>query len=160
MVIGGLPPGSGQDMIANWFAEEGVPRDRLELLPRSGTAVYMQQHHRVDICLDTFPYTGHTTTIDALWMGVPVVTLVGDTAVSRGGLSILAQVGLENLCATNDVEFVEVASGLASDIARLAQLRSTLRQRLMSSPVGDVKQFTREIESAIRFAWRTWCDGN
>ncbi|HLZ10393.1 MAG TPA: hypothetical protein VKT80_17525, partial [Chloroflexota bacterium] len=154
------PRGRARQELAASMSKAGIDAQRITFRDRRPRADYLKLYHEIDICLDTFPYTGHTTTIDALWMGVPVVTLVGDTAVSRGGLSILAQVGLENLCATNDVEFVEVASGLASDIARLAQLRSTLRQRLMSSPVGDVKQFTREIESAIRFAWRTWCDGN
>ena len=98
-----------------------------------------------------------TTTFDALWMGVPVVTLVGQTIVGRAGLSQLINLSLPELIARTPDEYVQIAAGLASDLARLSQLRGSLRQRMQSSPLMDAPRFARSIEAAYRTMWQRWC---
>jgi predicted O-linked N-acetylglucosamine transferase (SPINDLY family) len=90
-------------------------------------------------------------------MGVPVVTLAGKIAVARAGVSILSQIGLEELIARTPEHYSQIAAGLASDLPRLANLRSTLRQRMQNSPLMDAGRFARDVESAYRAMWRTWC---
>jgi len=108
--------------------------------------------------LDTFPFTGGTTTCHALWMGVPVVSLVGDTATSRGGASLLYAVGLGELVAQTPDQYVDIASGLAQDAARLTALRVGLRERMRASALMDARRFTHHLESAYRSMWRSWCE--
>jgi predicted O-linked N-acetylglucosamine transferase (SPINDLY family) len=151
------PAGRARAEFANFMAYRGITPDRISFLDRRPRPDYLKLYHDIDIVLDTSPYTGHTTTLDALYMGVPVVTLPGETAVSRGGLSILAQVGLPELVAPDDTTFTRIATTLAQTPDYLATLRSTLRPRLMSSPLADTVRFTRDMESAIRTAWRLWC---
>jgi predicted O-linked N-acetylglucosamine transferase (SPINDLY family) len=109
--------------------------------------------------LDPFPYNGHTTSLDALWMGVPVVSLAGKTRVSRGGLSILSNLGLPELVAVTEEEYVEIATRLANDLPRLAAWRATLRPRMEASVLMDAPRFARQIEAAYRARWRQWCAG-
>jgi predicted O-linked N-acetylglucosamine transferase (SPINDLY family) len=112
----------------------------------------------VDIALDTFPYNGTTTTCETLWMGVPVVTLTGDTHVARMGLSILDAIGLSDLAqATTTTAYVETAVKLAGDVERLRELRARLREMILSSPLADAARLARQIESAYRTLWREWC---
>jgi protein O-GlcNAc transferase len=119
---------------------------------------YFELYHQIDIALDTFPYGGGTTTCDALWMGAPVIALVGKTAVGRGGLSILSNIGLPELVARSEAEYARIAIDLAGDLPRLGNLRSTLRQRMEQSPLMDAPRFARNIEAAYRRMWRAWCD--
>lgn len=119
--------------------------------------MYTQNYRRIDIALDTFPYTGGTTTCDALWMGVPTVTRMGPMGISRMGASILGTVGLSELIARDAAEFMRIASGLASDPGRISQLRLTMRDRLFNSPLVDAKGFTRNLQGAYRRAWGEWC---
>ncbi|MGA2440214.1 MAG: tetratricopeptide repeat protein [Tepidisphaeraceae bacterium] len=135
----------------------GVEGARVEFVAHQPRELYLRTYHRIDVVLDTFPYNGHTTTLDSLWMGVPVVTLVGDTVVGRAGLSILCNAGLPELVARDGNEFVRCAVGLASDPARLGRLRECLRARLLGSPLMDAKGFTAAIESAYRRMWENWC---
>jgi predicted O-linked N-acetylglucosamine transferase (SPINDLY family) len=114
-------------------------------------------YQRLDIALDTFPYNGHTSSLEALWMGVPVVSLVGETPVSRAGLSQLSNLGLPELVAHSESEYVHIAECLASDLSRLAELRSTLRDRMRGSVLMDAPRFARQIEKAYREMWRAWC---
>jgi predicted O-linked N-acetylglucosamine transferase (SPINDLY family) len=111
----------------------------------------------IDIGLDTVPYNGHTTSLDAFWMGVPVVTLVGPTVVGRAGSSQLRNLGLPELIASSPEQYVEVAAELARDLPRLSNLRATLRRRMQSSPLMDAPRFARNIEAAYRGMWRRWC---
>ena len=139
------------------LAREGVEARRVEffeLLPRRE---YLELYHRLDIVLDTFPYNGHTTSLDALWMGVPVVSLAGDAPVSRAGLSQLTNLGLPDLVAHSESEYVNTATTLAGDLPRLAQLRSTLRNRMENCILMDAPHFTRQVEAAYRSMWRNWC---
>jgi protein O-GlcNAc transferase len=135
----------------------GADPARLIGLPHESRLKYFKNYHRIDLALDPFPYTGHTTTLDGLWMGVPVVTLPGPTVVSRGSLSILTNVGLAELAAKNKADYVALAVALARDKARLRELRAGLRGRLERSVLMDAKRFARQMESAYRAIWRKWC---
>lgn len=124
-----------------------------ELPPGGHLAVYA----RVDACLDTFPFCGHTTTCEALFMGVPTVTLAGKFFAGRMGASLLPAVGLDDLVAADAEGFVAAAARLAADPAALAELRRGLRDRLLASPLCDGAGFTRHLEAAYRDMWAAWC---
>jgi predicted O-linked N-acetylglucosamine transferase (SPINDLY family) len=140
------------------FAAHQVAPDRLELLSHmEGVAGHLGAYARVDIALDAFPYGGTTTTCEALWMGVPVVTLAGRVHASRVGASLLTGLGLTDLIADSQDAFVAAAAGLAREPARLAALRSALRPRLLGSPLCDAPAYARKVEAAFRQMWRTFC---
>jgi protein O-GlcNAc transferase len=141
------------------FASQGVTRDRITLVPRLPREQYLRRYHHIDIALDPFPYNGHMTSCDALWMGVPVVSLRGQTSVGRGGVSLLGNLGMTELLAEEKDQYVAIATSLAHDAPRLASLRATLRQRMANSPLCDAGLFTRGVESLYREMWRRWCPG-
>ena len=136
------------------FAAAGVDPDRLDFTGRIAHAEYLAQYNRIDLGLDTFPFAGGTTTLDAAWMGVPVVTLSGGTALHRGGVSIAMNLGLPEFVARSPDEFVHRAAQLAGDPDRLGRLRAGLRARLEASPLGDGPRFVRHLEAAFREAWK------
>jgi protein O-GlcNAc transferase len=142
------------------LAREGIDPERVEFVSYLPRRRYLELYHRIDIGLDTFPYNGHTTSLDSLWMGVPVVTLVGKTAVSRAGWCQLSNLGLCELAATTAEQFVRIAVDLSEDLPRLSALRGTLRQRMEHSPLMDGPRFARNIEAAYRQMWRVWCENN
>jgi len=152
-----VPVGSPQERVRQAFAQNTIDLQRLELVPRVSVAQYFATYQQIDIALDTFPYVGGTTSCDALYMGVPVVSLAGPRPTSRGGLSILSNVGLPDLVASTPDEYVQIAAALAGDLPRLDQLRRTLRQRMEQSPLMDAPRFTRDVEDAFRTMWRRWC---
>jgi predicted O-linked N-acetylglucosamine transferase (SPINDLY family) len=117
----------------------------------------MQQYKRIDICLDTLPANGHTTSLDSYWMGVPVITLVGPTVEGRAGWSQLNNLKLTELAARDENGFVNIATEWANDLSRLGELRRTLRERMRNSPIMDAKLFARNVESAYRLMWHAWC---
>jgi predicted O-linked N-acetylglucosamine transferase (SPINDLY family) len=135
----------------------GVQSSRVQFVCRCSHRDYLRLYDRIDIGLDSFPYNGHTTSLDSLWMGVPVLTLVGNTPVARAGWSQLSNLKLTELAAQSPGQFVQIAAALARDLPRLATLRSSLRHRMEASPLMDAQQFTRGIESAYRTIWRNWC---
>jgi protein O-GlcNAc transferase len=156
----GLGDKSVREQIYRRFASRGVQPDRLEIRGHEPNVVsHLAAYNRMDIALDTFPYHGTTTTCEALWMGVPVVSLAGQTHVSRVGVSLLNSVGLPELIAQMQKEYVEIAIELAKDLPRLAKLRHMLRPRMRASPLMDAPRFARNIESAYREMWRDWCAG-
>ncbi len=134
----------------------GVPARRVEFISFQPRAQYLREYQRIDIALDTVPYTGHTTSLDSLWMGVPVVTLAGQTAVSRGGLSLLSSVDATELVATRADEFVRIATTLAQNRDRLTDLRRSLRDRMQRSPLMNAPQFARHFEAAMCQMWQVW----
>ena len=150
--------GSHRQRILSHFQRGGIGPDRIQFIARLPVDAYFQQWNQIDIGLDPFPYGGGTTTCDALWMGVPVVSMIGKTAVSRGGLSILSTIGLDNLVAKDAESYVEIASGVAADAKRLADLRAALRQRMQSSLLMDAPAFARNVERTFRKIWHGWCD--
>jgi predicted O-linked N-acetylglucosamine transferase (SPINDLY family) len=128
------------------FAEQGILPERLLL---EGDEATLAAYHRVDIILDTFPYNGASSSIQALWMGVPVLTLSGDRFTARRGASILANVELNDWIAFDDDDMVAKAMNFAVDTDYLATLRSTLRQHLLASPLVDTINFARHFEAAL-----------
>jgi protein O-GlcNAc transferase len=153
------PEGSARAWVLRVLAQEGIGGERVRFTAKLPREQYLALYQQMDIALDTVPYNGHTTSLDALWMGVPVVTLVGQTVVGRAGWSQLMNVGLRELAAHTAEEFVEMAVGLAGDKVRLAELRGSLRQKLQGSPIMDQVGFARDIEAAYRMMWRAWCAG-
>ncbi len=151
------PAGSARQRALEFLGKCGIDRARTEFVDPAPLGQYLQRYSRIDIGLDTFPYNGHTTSLDALWMGVAVVTLVGKTVVGRAGLSQLTNLGLTDLVTTSADQYVQVAAGLAGDLPRLCDLRAGLRQRMRASALTDAPRFARNIESAYRDMWRRWC---
>jgi protein O-GlcNAc transferase len=140
------------------LSERGVAPERVEMLPWLDDATAHQAaYNRVDIALDPFPYNGTTTTCEALWMGVPVVTLRGDRHAGRVGASLLGQIGLTELVANSVEEYVEIARTLARNGERLEEFRHSLRPRIAASSLCDGPAFARKIEAAFRRVWRDWC---
>ncbi len=147
-----------QEHFAERFARAGIGRERLELLgwlarPEEHLALYS----RVDLALDPFPYNGITTTCEALWMGVPVLTLAGDRHAARVGVSLLSRLALEPFIARDEADYERIALDLAGDPARLAGWRAQLRPRMRDSTLCDGGRFAREFEQALRGMWRAWC---
>ena len=141
------------------LGKRGVAAERVELMVwLPGAAEHLEMYHQVDIALDPFPYNGTTTTCEALWMGVPVLTLRGDRHAGRVGASLLSQISLPDLIANSVEEYVEIAVALASEPARLMDLRRSLRPRIAASPLCDGRAFARKIEAAFRTMWQHWCE--
>ena len=150
--------GSVRQRLIDFFGISGISPERLELIERMPDFLgHLALYGRVDIALDTFPYHGTTTTCEALWMGVPVVTLGGETHVPRVGVSLLSNLGRREWIATTRAAYVDQAVRLAGDFQRLAGLRATLREELLASPIMDAPAFARDMEAAYRKMWRTWC---
>lgn len=140
------------------FEQHGISRDRVELAPMvPNYEEHFRYYNRVDIALDPFPYNGTTTTCEALWMGVPVITLEGSRHVSRVGTSILSQLGLTECIARDPSDYIVLAEALAKDLDRLASLRSNLRERMHASLLCDGKTFTRKLEGSYQKFWQRWC---
>jgi protein O-GlcNAc transferase len=140
------------------FKAEGIAEERIDLLGAiPGLEAHLNYYNHVDISLDTFPYNGATTTLEALWMGVPVVTLFGGRTASRYGLSFVDALGLRELATDDPERFAVIAADLASNLPKLAQLRSELRERMQHSPLCDEANFARALESAYRQMWQLWC---
>lgn len=147
-----------QNRVLAAFSKNGVSADRIIFESRhSARNEHLTLLQRIDIALDPFPFNGSTTTFEALWMGVPLVTLAGARFVSRVGASALTQIGLTDLIAEDIDGYIDRAVRLASDIPQLASLRRTLRDRLAASPLCDADTHARALESVLRQVWRTWC---
>ncbi|MDR3474353.1 MAG: tetratricopeptide repeat protein [Devosia sp.] len=140
------------------FAAHDVGADRLVLQAAvTDYGAHLARYQDVDIALDPFPYAGGTTTIEALWMGVPVLTLRGDRYAAHMGESIMHNMGMQEWIASDTAEYVRRAAAVAADIDTLATLRGGLRQRLLASPLMDAPRFARNLEAAFRGMWQNWC---
>jgi predicted O-linked N-acetylglucosamine transferase (SPINDLY family) len=140
------------------FVEQGISPGRIILRHRTSTlGEHLAMYSEIDIALDTFPYNGTTTTCEALWMGVPVVTLAGRLHAGRVGVSLLNQVGHPEWIADSRDAYVAIACALARDPARLAAIRAGLRTELLASPLCDAQGFTRRLENALREMWVKAC---
>jgi predicted O-linked N-acetylglucosamine transferase (SPINDLY family) len=152
------PSDSAQARVRSIMAARNVAADRIEFLEgRLPTDDYLRAHHRMDIYLDPFPYAGHTTSLDALWMGVPLITLAGRTDVGRSGIFLLTNLNMQELIAQTKQDYALKSAALANDLPRLAGYRGALRQRMLQSPLLDTPRFARNIEAAYRQMWRDWC---
>jgi predicted O-linked N-acetylglucosamine transferase (SPINDLY family) len=134
-----------------------VAENRVEFMAFLPRVEYLKMYHRIDICLDTLPYNGHTTSLDSFWMGVPVITLLGKTVAGRAGWCQLCNLNLKELANRSEEQFVNTAAALAADMPRLAALREGLRAKMAASPLMDAERFARNMETAYREMWRRWC---
>ena len=145
------------DRFVGEFAAHGIVGDRIELQGSSGHRAFMGEYGHIDIVLDPFPYSGGLTTCEALWMGVPTITLPGETFASRHSVSHLSNAGLADWVTGSVDEYIEMAVARAADLDALADLRSGLREKVRRSPLCDAPRFGRGLGGALRHAWRVWC---
>src|SRR5262249_11056271 len=139
------------------LAEEGISAERVVLLQQGDRAAHFAAYGDIDIALDPFPHGGGMTTLESLWMGVPVVTAPGRTMCSRLAAATLTAAPLTHFIATDHEHYVQLAANKASELEALAQLRSTLRQRLANSEFGDAVRYARAVERHYRSMWQEWC---
>ncbi len=155
----------------NWYEAETVRSRVHSALDRAGIdrsrvvfpaiapshLEHLEIYNEIDVALDTFPFSGSTTTFDALVMGVPVVTLPGWSMVSRWSATMLQGVGLESLIAESPEDYLDIAADIVADRDRLADLRSNLRARFAASPLCDARRRAGQVERLYRAVWRRWC---
>jgi predicted O-linked N-acetylglucosamine transferase (SPINDLY family) len=139
------------------FSKRGIPDQRLILEDYGPREQYLAAYQRVDIGLDPFPYPGGTTTAEALWMGVPVLTLAGEAFIARQGVGLMMNAGLADWIASDPDDYVQKALAHASNISALSALRARLRQQVLASPVFDAQRFAMHFDEALRTMWRVWC---
>jgi len=139
------------------MAKNGIAEDRIEFAANRPRLDYLALYQKVDLGLDTFPYNGHTTSLDSFWMGVPVVTCIGDTVVGRAGWSLLSNLGMRELAAESLDAFVQTAVDLAQNLPQLEAWRLELRSRMEASPLMDGEKFARGMEAIFREIWQQWC---
>ncbi len=160
MIVAGIPVEAGRNQrLADWFAAEGIAPARVRFHGRCAMDAYLALHHEVDICLDTLPYSGGTTTYHAYWMGVPTLTVAGPTPASRQGAAIMSQVGLDSFIAASAPDFIAKGVDWANRLNELAQVRLSLRERWRQSPIRDPDVIASSLVSAIRHMWSRWCAG-
>ncbi|HEX3683240.1 MAG TPA: tetratricopeptide repeat protein [Bryobacteraceae bacterium] len=153
------PNSENRNRLLREFADRGIEDDRLRLIGARTHSESLACMAQADIALDTFPYQGQTTTCECLWQRVPVVALSGNYHVARVGSAILQRAGLSDLATCSPESYVRCAVDLANDLPRLADLRASMRDRLLSSTLLDGRNLAREIEQAYREVWRAWCRG-
>lgn len=154
----GLGDADSRARVLAEFGRHGIAADRITALPMEGALqAHLARYHEMDIALDPFPFNGTTTTLEALWMGVPVIALAGNRHSGRVGASILANAGLAGLVAPNTRDYAGIAAQLAADGDRLTALRGTMRERIAACPLRDQARFIRALEEAYRGMWKNWC---
>ena len=145
--------------VASFFEQEGVAAERVRFLTRAPRLEYFDYYQSIDVCLDSLPYGGHTTSLDALWMGVPTVSLRGHSIVGRACDTFANNLGLPELVTTTEAEFVAQAVAMVADLDALSRLRQGLRARMQASRLMDGPRFARNMEAAYRAAWQRHCSG-
>lgn len=148
-----------REKLVEKFARLGIDADRLIIKGQFAShEEHFRAYNQVDIALDPFPYPGITTTMEALWMGVPVLSMRGRRFISHQGETILHNLGLPQWIADNEDDYVAKAAALAGDVTALAELRADLRERLLALPLCDAPRFARNFEAALRGMWQGWCE--
>lgn len=160
LVMAGMPEdGTGHELLRDWLREEGVDPARVRFHPRTGMGDYLAMHNEIDLCLDTFPYSGGTTTFHALHMGVPTLTIAGRTMAGRQTACILEHNGLDRFIADDAEDFVRKGIAISRDLAGLAALRAGLRGSSPLSAADAVPRLAGALENAFRMMWERWCAG-
>ena len=159
LLVAGMPAGDGHGQLLSWLEDEGIAPHRLEFHGRAGMVDYLALHNRVDLALDTFPYTGGTTTMHAGWMGVPTLTLAGGSVPGRQSASFLEHSGLAHFIATDIEDFVARGTAICADLAALAAIRGALRGHFMLPGSDTMTRVADGVEHALRLMWRRWCQG-
>jgi predicted O-linked N-acetylglucosamine transferase (SPINDLY family) len=157
LLIAGTPPGAARERISAGLGSAGVALQRVDFESWLQRAEYAALHGRIDVALDTYPYNGSTTTFEALWHGLPLVTLSGPTLVSRLGRGALEALGESRFWADNDEDYVAVAVELADRAEELPALRRSLHDRMRASTILDERGYVARVEDAYRDMWRQWC---
>ncbi len=157
LMLGNVSDEEIEQRLLSLFEQAGVRKEQLILQPRMPIQDYLALHHQIDLGLDPFPYAGGTTTMHALWMGVPVVSLQGESTVSRCGSAIMSRVGLADFVTQTEEAYFQRVLALANDLPGLAALRQTLRGRMLNAN-NDANMLARELEASYRQMWRTWCE--
>ena len=148
---------SAQKRLSERFVKAGILRDRIQLVARLPRQQYFEAYHGIDIALDPFPYNGGVTTGDALWMGVPVLTVAGSSYLSRQGAMAMLALGLPEFVAEEPDTLIPLAKIWMHRRPELAQLRNTLRERLLASPLADAPRYVRNLEASLRAEWAKGC---
>jgi predicted O-linked N-acetylglucosamine transferase (SPINDLY family) len=156
LLMATVPKGEMRLRLTRQFEEFGVASERLAFYGKLPAQEFQRKLQEVDITLDPFPVNGATTTCESLWLGVPVLTLVGGRFLSRAGLSILSAAGLAEFAAATQEEYIQVATKFANDLPRLAEIRAGMRERLKGTPLLDQQGFTRNLEGIYREVWRRY----
>ncbi|MDR3638897.1 MAG: O-linked N-acetylglucosamine transferase, SPINDLY family protein, partial [Isosphaeraceae bacterium] len=151
--------GTRRDEVRRHFLDRGIASDRVELRHEVGAGGYLTVYHHIDVSLDVFPWCGHTTACESLWMGVPVITLLGNRHAGRMTASVLMSLGLDDWVARTTADYVAIARHAAESPERLGRLRGELRGRMEQSPLCDGRGWTAGLEDAYRTLWRRWCEG-
>lgn len=159
MLLGAMPNPGENPMLAELFINQGIARERLSFYPKAQMKDYLELHHQVDICLDTFPYPGGTTSCHSLSMGVPTITLIGESPVKRAGALLLNHVGLPQFIAIDVADYVAKSIYWSTHLAELAAIREGLRSRFANSPMCQPDAIAASVEYALRKMWHQWCAG-
>jgi predicted O-linked N-acetylglucosamine transferase (SPINDLY family) len=159
LILAGIPLDGRHHQLMERFAAEEVAPERLVCHARGPIDAYLALHHQVDLCLDTFPYNGGTTTHHALWMGVPTLTMTSTTPAGRQGAGILGLAGLGEFIATDAADFVAKGLHWATRLTSLAELRAGLRERCRQAPSQRPEVLVAALERALRRMWTRWCAG-
>ena len=159
LLIGALPDQRVAEELRRRFGAAGIGQERLELRPRLGLDAYLKLHGEVDILLDTLPFSSGTTANFALWMGVPTLTLAGNSLIQRLGASRMAAARLEVFIAESEDDYVDRAVDWSRRSAELARIRAGLREHMQASVVAQANELARALEGRLREMWRRWCAG-
>jgi protein O-GlcNAc transferase len=157
ILLAGMPRDGRHESLSRWFEVEGIAPERLQFHRRCADQTYLELHHQIDIALDPFPFTGATTTSNALWMGVPTLTLTGRTVAGRLGPALLEHTGLPDFVAHSPQDFIAKGVHWAHHLDALAALRTGLRERFLSHPIGQPAAAAEGLSNAFRQMWRGWC---
>lgn len=156
LMMATVPEGEMRTRLVGQFREHGVEDERLEFCGKLPLKEFQRKLQQVDVSLDPFPVNGATTTCESLWLGVPVLSLVGDRFLSRAGLSVLSAAHMPEFAVATPEEYVSTAALLASDLPQLAKIRAGMRERLKTTPLFDQRRFTRNLEGIYRDVWRKY----
>jgi protein O-GlcNAc transferase len=151
------PEGRHREGVLHLLAQDGIAAERITFVAKQSRARYLELYQQIDLGLDTLPANGHTTSLDSTWMGVPVLTLVGQRVLGRAGVSLLSNLGLPEFICDTPEQFVSSAVKVSGDLHSLSRLRASLRTRMQQSPLMNAARFARNMEDAYRQMWRTWC---
>jgi protein O-GlcNAc transferase len=158
MILGAMPAESEVNILKMWFEEDGINSNRVIYYTKQPIVKYLSLHNQIDICLDTFPYNGGTTIWHALWMGVPTLTLAGDSPFYRSGACVLGSLGLSAFVTEDKIEFVQKGVEWSNNIIRLSEIRNGMRELFQQSKVVKPKVFTSGLAHAFRVMWQGWCE--
>lgn len=159
LLVGSDAGAAGDTSVRETFEQNGIPPATLQFIPRRPPPKHLSLYEQADIALDPFPHNGGVSTCDAMWMGVPTVTLAGGTCASRLGVSLLSAVGLQSLIAATTDEYVGIAVALANNPSRLRTMRADLRESLKRSELCDERGLVATLEQTYRSLWALWCAG-